>query len=104
MTETNRIINLNITFKHTEATDALKQYAQDKIEACLKKFVHHDTEAHLILRVEKNRQIAEISFRTDGADFNCKEEKADLYIAIDSLVDALTHQLRKHKEKITSHH
>lgn len=104
MSENNRVINVNITFRNTEATDAIKSYATEKIRNCLKKFVHHDTEAHVVLKVEKNRQIAEISCRSDGADFNAKEESGDLYSSIDTLVDSLTHQLRKHKDKITAHH
>ena len=104
MSENARVINVNITFRNTEATDALKSYATEKIRNCLKKFVHHDTEAHVVLKVEKNRQIAEITCRSDGADFNAKEESGDLYASIDTLVDSLTHQLRKHKDKLTAHH
>ena len=97
-------VKVNITFRNTEATDAIKNYATEKVSHCLKKYVHHDTEAHLILKVEKNRQIAEITFRSDGADFIAKEETADLYSAIDKLIDSTTQQLRKHKDKITKHH
>jgi len=104
MTETEKNINLSITFKNTQATDAIKTYAQDKIAHLLHKFVHKGTEAHLVLIVEKNRQIAEVTFRSNGADFHCKEESADLYSSIDLLTDSLGKQLRKHKEKLTSHH
>ena len=104
MSNTNYTISVNITFKNTQATDPIKQYADEKVRNCLQKFVHHDTEAHVVLNVEKNRQIAEISFRSDGADFHCKEESGDLYSSIDMLTDSLSKQLRKHKDRITSHH
>lgn len=104
MSENTHVINVNITFRNTDATDALKNYASDKIKNCLKKFVHHDTEAHVVLKVEKNRQIAEITCHADGADFIAKEESSDLYSSIDTLVDVLTQQLRKHKDKLTKHH
>lgn len=103
MTE-NRMIQVNITFKNTESTDALRAYATDKVNNCLKKFVHHDTETHVVLKVERTRQIAEISFHTDGHDFAAKEESEDLYVSIDALVNTLTQQLRKHKERMTQHH
>ena len=90
-------VQLNITFKNVDASEALRQYAEDKLAGCLSKFVHHDTEAHVVLRVEKNRQLAEISFRTDGAHFKGSEESIDMYASIDALVDSLTKQLRKHK-------
>lgn len=104
MSHQSHVVNVNITFRHTEATDALKQYAADKISNCLQKFVHRDTEAHLVLSVEKNRHIAEVSFNGDGAHINGKEESDDLYRSIDALVDSVAQQLRKHKEKITAHH
>ena len=97
-------INVNITFKNTEATDALRTYAEEKIRHCLHKFVHHPTDAHLVLSVERHRQIAEISFHGDGANFKGEEESSDLYASIDALVDSLSIQLRKHKEKLTKHH
>ncbi len=104
MTGNAKIVNVNITFRHTEATDALRAYASEKITHCLLKFIHHDTEAHLVLRVEKNRQIAEITVNVDGATINAKEEGDKLYTAIDTLIDTLAQQLRKNKEKLTNHH
>lgn len=97
-------VSVNITFRNTEGTDPLKNYASEKITNCLQKFVHHDTEASIVLSVEKNRHIAEVSFHADGSDFNGKEETSDLYASIDAVVQTVTSQLRKHKEKMTSHH
>src|SRR4051794_30029366 len=100
-----KIVNVNIAFRNIDPTDALRTYAAEKISHCLQKFVHHDTEAHVVLKVEKNsRQIAEVTFRTDGADFAGHEQSEDMYTSIDSLINNITRQLSKHKEKITSHH
>ena len=104
MADNSKVVRINTTFRNTEATDALRSYATEKLTHCLHKFVHRDTEAHVVLKVEKNSQIAEVSLHADGADFNAKEACGDMYAAIDALVDSLTHQLRKHKEKITKHH
>jgi putative sigma-54 modulation protein len=104
MGESNSSVHLNITFRNTESTEPLKEYATEKIAGCVRKFAHQDTEAHLVLSVEKKRHIAEVTFHMDGADFVGKEESSDLYASIDSLVNSLSQQLRKHKERITSHH
>ncbi len=104
MNTTGRDIKVNITFKHTEPSEALRAYAAEKFSNCMKKFVQNSTEAHVVFIVEKNRHIAEVSFRTDGADFNSREESGDLYASVDALVNSLTQQLRKHKEKLKSHH
>jgi putative sigma-54 modulation protein len=104
MGESTKVVHVNISFLNIAATDAIKKYAIDKVRNCVRKFAHHDTEAHLVLKVEKTRQIAEISMHLSGHDFCVKEESPDLYASIDMLTDALTTQLRKHKEKVTNHH
>lgn len=96
-------ININMNFKNTEATEPIKNYANEKITNCLQKYIHQDIESHLVLLVEKNRHIAEISFNADGANFKCSEESENLYASIDKLCSALGNQMRKHKEKLTSH-
>jgi len=104
MGESNKLINISVSFIHLDPSDPLKTYASDKIKNTVQKFTHHDTEIHVVLKVEKNRQIAETSFSADGSTFHVKEESDDLYLSIDKMVDTLAHQLRKHKEKLTSHH
>ena len=104
MTAPQKSIQLQVTFKNIEATDAIRNYADEKLKHCLEKFVRQETDAHVVLLVEKARHIAEVTFRTDGASFNAREESADMYSSIDALVDNLGKQLRKHKEKLTSHH
>lgn len=104
MTEIQKIVNVSMTFKNIDATEPIKQYADNKIKNCLRKFAHADMEAHLVLAVERNRQIAEISIRFNGSKLQGKEESDDLYKSIDALVDSLTMQLRKHKEKLIKHH
>lgn len=104
MTHQAHKITFRISFKNTEGTDPIRKYTTEKLEHAISKFIHHDTDVHVILKVEKNRQIAEATFRTDGADFVAREESDSLYPAIDALAEALAHQLRKHKEKLTEHH
>jgi putative sigma-54 modulation protein len=104
MAPQNAEVHVNITFRNTESTESLKTYATEKISRCLEKFVHHPTEVHTVLRVEKTRQIAEATFHADGHDFKASEETADLYASIDKLVDSITQQVRKHKEKLKDHH
>ena len=104
MSDSTKSVHVNIAFLNLEASDALKQYATEKVTHCVKKFAHQDTEAHVVLKVEKARQIAEISMHLSGADFIVKEESENLYASIDMLTDALSQQLRKHKDKATRHH
>lgn len=98
------IVNINVTFRNTEATEPLKNYATDKLTTCLKKLTHQDTEASIVLSVEKKRQVAEISFHADGTHFNGSEASENMYKSIDALVNSVTEQLRRNKEKLTKKH
>jgi len=100
MAENSKIIATNITFRNMEASDALKNYAVEKITNCLKKFARHDLEVNIVLSIEKIRQIAEVTFNYNGIMFNNSEESDDMYKSIDKLIDSLTNQLRKHKDKV----
>ena len=102
MTTTKAPVNIHITFRNTEGTEPIKSHVTEKVTHNLQKFLHHEAEVHVVLSVEKNRQIAEISFNSDGSHFIAKEETGDLYSSIDSVVHAITNQLRKHKEKAVS--
>ena len=104
MSDSSKAVHVIIAFLNIDSTDALKSYTTEKVSHCVKKFAHHDTEAHVVLKVEKTRQIAELSMHLSGHDFFVKEESEDLYASINMLTDSLTNQLRKHKEKVTSHH
>lgn len=103
MANQSTIIAMNVTFRNMEGSEALKNYAKEKIENCLRKFVRKNTEANVVLLVEKHRQIAEVSFLADGVNFKNSEESEDMYKSIDTLVDSLTNQLRRHKDKLTKH-
>lgn len=104
MSESAGKVNIQIAFRNMEATEALKSYTVEKLSGCIQKFIHRNTEAHVVLKIEKNRQIAEVTFHSEGHDFAAKEESQDMYASIDQLVSSLTQQLRRHKERLTSHH
>jgi len=79
-------------------TDAIGSYVKQKISKSGKFFTGDEVWAHVILSVEKNREITEITFYTGGKTFRVKEENEDLYASIDLAIDKLNKQLRKQKE------
>jgi len=90
-------MRINVTFRHTEPTEALKEYAEEKINK-LEKFLDRPVEAHVILTVEKIRHIAEVNITADGlSPVTGKESTEDLYSAIDKVVDKLERRLKKEK-------
>lgn len=95
-------MQVSVTFRHIEATDALRQHAERRIER-IAKYVHRPIDAHVILSVTKRRHVAEIVLNADRTILSAKEETADLYSAIDLAADKLEHQARKHTSKLKSH-
>jgi len=91
---------VSVTFRHTEPTDALKQYAEEKMDR-LGKYFSQSLDAHVVLSVEsRERQTAEVELHAHGAMLHGKEQTQDLYSAIDLVTDNLKRQLRKRKDKI----
>jgi len=91
-------INVSVTFRHTEPTDALKNYATEKFVHMLEKFVVSDSDVHVILSVEKRDHVAEARVSSKRFDISGKGTTEDLYSAIDKAVDIVATQVRKQKE------
>lgn len=91
-------MNLNLTGRHLEITPAIRQHVTDKI---VKIKNHFDSviEVAVILSVDKLKQKAEGSVHLSGKDVFVECEDANLYVAIDSMVEKLDRQIIKHKEK-----
>ena len=94
-------MQISVTAKKIDLTPAIRSYAEDKIGR-LDRFMDGILEAHVLLRVEKHRHIAEVTLRAPHADFTGKEHSEDLYAAIDGTSDKLERQLRKYKTKTLS--
>lgn len=95
-------MNLSITFRHVDPSEALKAYATEKVER-LGKYFDGLVEGHVILGQEKIRHLAEVSLSANGMRVVAKEETADFYTAIDNVVAKLERQLKRYKEKLKRH-
>ena len=83
-----------VTFRHMEATPALRQYAEHKV-ARVYKLMKRPVEAHVVLSVTKRRHVAEIILSGEHLHVNATEETGDLYSAIDLAMDKIERQIRK---------
>jgi putative sigma-54 modulation protein len=95
-------LKVSVTFRHMEASDALRDYAVEKIERVVTKYLKNATEAHVILDSTRHRQVfmAEINIHASNFDISAHCDNADLYAAIDFATDKVEAQLRKHKDRI----
>ncbi len=91
-------MQINVTFRHIEPSDPLKDYAEEKLSR-IKKYLKEPIEVHVVLKVEKFRHRAEASIDANGTRLNATEETEDMYSALDLLADNLEAQAKKNKEK-----
>lgn len=95
-------MQVTVTFRHMESSDALRKYAVEKSER-LAKYLFEPIEIHWALSVEKIRHIADVNITANGATVTAQESTSDMYSAIDMALDKLEKQVRKNKEKRKDH-
>jgi len=78
-----------LTGRNLEVTEALRRYAEEKVGR-LQRYLERITSAHIILSVEKYRQVAEVTLRVRDLTIRGEESSEDLYASID-LVPDLVH-------------
>ncbi|AWB68652.1 hypothetical protein C2869_20630 [Saccharobesus litoralis] len=95
-------MQINLTGRHVEVTEALKTYVDTKF-AKLERHFDHINNVYVILSVEKLVQKAEATLHINGGEIFATSDHQDMYAALDSLIDKLDRQVIKHKEKLKSH-
>jgi len=95
-------MQVSVTFRHMEATDALKSFASDKVSR-IEKYMHTPTDAHVVLSVEKHLHRAEINVTANGMRIRGEETSADMYGSIDGAAQKIERQLKRYRNKLASH-
>lgn len=88
-----------ISGKNIEVTDGLKTAIQDKLGK-LERYFTPDTEVHVTLSVEKERQKIEVTIPVKGNIIRSEQVSSDMYVSIDLVEEVIERQLRKYKTKI----
>ncbi len=101
-------MNLTISGHHLEVTPALRSYVTNKLDRISRHF-DQVVDIKVLLSIEKQRekelrQRAECNIHVKGGDLFAESSHADLYAAVDELVDKLDRQVYRHKTKLQSHH
>ena len=95
-------MQINLTGRHVDVSESLHDFVNEKFQK-LERHFDHINNVHVILSVEKLRQIAEAKLNVNGGEIFANSEHEDMYAAIDTLVDKLDRQVIKHKEKMIRH-
>ena len=91
-------MQISITFRQMESTDAVKTYANDKI-ARLQRFLRSPLKAQVTLSCQHLAQSSEVDIHSGPHHFHAHETSEDMYASIDKVVDKLERQIRAKKEE-----
>jgi len=96
-------MRIDISGHQMEVTQALRDYAQEKLGRLGKHFEQH-LDTRMILSVDKLEHKAEATIHTPGKTLYADALAPDMYAAIDLLTDKLDRLVIKQKEKTKDHH
>ena len=89
-------MKLQITGRHIEVTDAIKEFVEEKVEF-LSKHAQKIIKIHVVVEVQNLSQKCEINLEAKQLHLNAHAESKNLYESIGKCVDKLLHQLEHHK-------
>ena len=92
-------MEITVTFRHIDASDSLKTYAEEKVSK-MDKYFDFPVEAHIVLAVEKFRRSADVTLNVNGTMIKGVVETEDMYSAIDQVMDKIEKQVKRYREKM----
>ncbi len=96
-------MQVHITFRNLETSEALKLYVQEKIDHVVHKFVDGATEAHVVLSLERYLHHADIQIHAGRFYLRGHEKSEDMYKSVDLGMDKIEKQIRRWKDRIRDH-
>jgi len=90
-------MQLSTTFRHMDASQAVREYSEEKLEKIRKYFHKEPISAHAVFSVERGfNHVADINITLpSGLVINAKETTEDMYSSIDLAVARIERQVRK---------
>ena len=92
-------MRLDVTFRNTPTSDALRERAEKKF-AKVAKHLREPIEAHMVVKVEKRRHMAELTVHAAGRQyFDVSDVSEDMYATVDGVMQKLERVVRRAKER-----
>lgn len=88
-----------ISGKNIEITQGLRSAVESKIGK-LEKYFTKETEVHVTLSVEKDRQKIEVTIPVKGSIIRSEQTSNDMYVSIDLVEEIIERQIKKYKKKL----
>jgi putative sigma-54 modulation protein len=93
-------MNISITFRHMDATDAVKGYATEKV-AKMQRFLRTPLKGQVTLSCQQDRlHRVEVDVHAGHDHFHAHETSEDMYASIDKVIDKIERQIESAKSSI----
>lgn len=96
-------MQFSVTFRHMEATDALKDYAKDRLDK-IRKFLPDPIGMHVVMSTERHNHHIDVNLQLhNGFLIAGRETSDDMYSSIDKVTAKIERQVRRYKDKLRTH-
>jgi putative sigma-54 modulation protein len=95
-------MQINYTFRNLDSSNALKEYAKEKVER-VNKYLDKASEAHVTCSLERHNHICDITIHAGPFSMRGREKSEDFYSSVDLAMDKIERQLKRYKEKLKHH-
>lgn len=96
------IWDITVTGRNVAITDAMKQYAIDKISK-IERFSHRIISAVVTMDIQRYEQRVDIVIKVDHIKIKSQASTDNMYASVDKAIDRIMEQLRRYKTKIRDH-
>lgn len=96
-------MQVNITFRGIESTEALKSHLEDRVTH-LEKYFDRAIDAQAVLSLERYLQNADITIHAGQYVLRGRVKSEDMYKSIDEAVDKIEKQLKRYKGRMRATH
>ncbi len=96
-------MQFSVTFRHMEATEALKDYAKEKVQR-IRKYFPDPIAVHVVMSTERYNHRADVNVQLhNGLKIAGSEATENMYSSIDLVVAKIERQVRRYKDKLRDH-
>lgn len=94
------MFKFHIRGENIAITDAIRDYAETKLSK-LEKYFSEDVTVHVTAKIYPTKQAkAEVTIPSKVVTLRAEETSDNWYASLDSVIDKLERQIRKHKTKV----
>lgn len=98
----NDVYNITVTGRHVMVTDAMQQYAIEKIQK-IERFSNRVIDVDVVMDIQKLDHRVDITMKVEQIVVRSTASSENIYTSIDKAIDKLLAQIRRYKGRIHEH-